>query len=402
VDLRVGRQDAEGTPWSVLSDLAITIVLVLVVYIVLQFVQTFRERAINAELVKRQATMRQAIESAIARRWEVRVDSQAPDRQRVTFSSELLFEPCKAVLKPDGEALLRALGEVLGREAGVLEAIQVEGHTDSLPVRRQGTGCPYPSNWELSSARATRVVTLFSAQNLVASPKLSAIGRAEFHPVVKDALDPNRRIELILLYDRRQVAHAISSTKNDSRLSLARRMAPGPSDSRSLSGPQPPAPIGVPNDVEAKRSSAPIPGLIGPSTDPDTSLELLAIRRIYDEVEAALRSGLFDDAVDEVSCSIGFISAYRDSIGVIRKLELSAQSEHVFARADYYYDADGGLRFSFRRFKADNGTNEETRVYFGPVGVEIHRDVRRLTGPGFDGGFTHEVDKPDAYIESCR
>lgn len=209
MDLRIGREDVEGTPWSVLSDLAITIVLVLVVYIVLQFLQTFRERAINSELARRQREVRESL-SALTTDSLLSVDSLGPDRQRLKFSSDILFETCKDDLKPSGDSLLRRVGQVLGKRQGYFEAVQVEGHTDSLPIR--GASCPYRSNWELSSARATRVVALFSRDSLVGNPKLSAIGRSEYHPVKRGSLDPNRRIELILQYDRAQIARRLSDS----------------------------------------------------------------------------------------------------------------------------------------------------------------------------------------------
>ena len=235
MDLRVGRGDTEGTPWSVLSDLAITIVLVLVVFIVLQFVQTFRERAINSELARRQAVVTRSIHANMKPEWKVQVDSLSPDRQRVTFSTEVLFETCRATLRAEGVELLRALGQVLGAQSGALEAVQVEGHTDRLPIRAQGGDCPYPSNWELSSARATRVVTLFSSESLIDNGKLSAIGRAEYHPVDSSALDPNRRIELILQYDRAQVARFISGNSGDSSTAAVKPSAARPAN-RPASG----------------------------------------------------------------------------------------------------------------------------------------------------------------------
>lgn len=205
MDLRVGSRDTEGTPWSVLSDIAITIVLVLVVFLVLQFVQTFRERAINTELSRRQGTVRTQLTEQVQSGWNVQVDSIAPDRQRIRFSTEVLFESCRAQLKPEGALLLRTIGRVLRDQASYFEWVAVEGHTDRRPIVAQGVDCPFRSNWELSSARATAVVSLFSREQLVANDQLSAIGRAEFHPVDTLALDPNRRIELILQYDRKPV-----------------------------------------------------------------------------------------------------------------------------------------------------------------------------------------------------
>ena len=205
MDIRLGQREAEGTPWSVLADVAITIVLVLIVFIVLQFMQTFRERAINAEMASWQHELRRSIRSAVSDSMQVRVDSVAPDRQRLVFSSEILFETCRANLKPAGLDLLKMIGAVIGARSSYLESVMVEGHTDRQPIREARYGCPYQSNWELSSARATRVVTLFSSEKLVEDIKLSAVGRAEFHPVDTTQLDPNRRIELILQYDRTKV-----------------------------------------------------------------------------------------------------------------------------------------------------------------------------------------------------
>jgi flagellar motor protein MotB len=207
MDLVVGRSDVDGTPWSVLSDLAITMVLVFVVYLVLQFVVTFRERFINTELAKRQREIRTALLGAVDSGL-VQIDSVAPDRQKLTFRSEALFEVCKAALRPQGAALLNRVGRVLGHQQELLEAVQVEGHTDIVPTG--GRGCPYPTNWELSSARATSVVSLFSALGTIANAKLSATGRAEFHPVDRSNLAPNRRIELLLQYDRSEIARRLA------------------------------------------------------------------------------------------------------------------------------------------------------------------------------------------------
>lgn len=221
MDLRVGNDHSEGTPWSVLSDLAITIVLVLVLFIVLQFVQTFRERVINAELARRQGIVRDAIRVSVADQWEIRVDSLAPDRQRITFSTEVLFRSCRADLRSEGERMLKALGQVLSGQERFFEAVQVEGHTDRRPIRAQGTDCEFRSNWDLSSARATRVVTLFADDSLISQSKLSAIGRAEFHPVDSLALDPNRRIELILQYDRSSVMALMVQAPEEGRITAA-------------------------------------------------------------------------------------------------------------------------------------------------------------------------------------
>jgi flagellar motor protein MotB len=200
MDLRLGRGESEGTPWSVLADIAITIVLVLVVLI-------------NTELARWQHDIKKAIQTASRPEWIISVDSLSPDRQRITFSSEALFETCRAALKPAGIEVLRTVA-VIGGKSGYLESVQVEGHTDRNPIRSFRGECPFASNWELSSARATRVVTLFSTDSLIENIKLSAVGRAEFHPVDSVNLDPNRRIELILQFDRTRVLAAVIGNRD--------------------------------------------------------------------------------------------------------------------------------------------------------------------------------------------
>ena len=318
MDLRVGREDAEGAPWSVLSDLAITIVLVLVVYIVLQFVQTFRERAINSELAKRQREVRDSIQAVTRGSWDVQIDSLAPDRQRVTFSSEVLFETCRATLRGEGVRLLEAVGGALGHEARYLEAVQVEGHTDRRPIRAQGTDCPYRSNWELSSARATRVVALFSAESLVANPKLSAIGRAEYHPVDTTALAPNRRIDIILQYDRRGIAQLLmgDSTHSDSAGSTGDRSAPHVSRANA------PAPViadpgGSPASVTARH--------LGPVADTSWFEQpaIQAISGIYETVDAELASGAPQGETDTLTCRGVAVTYFRSPEGAVRMLTTS-------------------------------------------------------------------------------
>jgi len=207
LDFRVGREEPEGTHWRILADVSITIVLMMVVFLVVQFMTTFRERYVLQSLAARQRSLRASL-YASGDSNSFQIDSIAPDRQRITFKSELLFETCRADLKPEGKRVLSLVGSVLQAHRDDLEAVEVEGHTDVVPIAELGR-CPYPSNWELSSARATSVVTLLSASNLVDNTKLSAVGRAEYHPVDRIFLAPNRRIELLLQYDRVPVEKAM-------------------------------------------------------------------------------------------------------------------------------------------------------------------------------------------------
>lgn len=77
--------------------------------------------------------------------------------------------------------------------------IRIEGHTDNVPIH---TG-QFDSNWELSTARATRLTRLFIEQHDFRPARLSASGYAEFHPVASndtvDGRSENRRVDIIVL-----------------------------------------------------------------------------------------------------------------------------------------------------------------------------------------------------------
>ncbi len=115
----------------------------------------------------------------------------------VEINASVLFAPAQATLQPDSIAALSAVARVLTETDNV---IKVEGHTDNLPI----ASGQYPSNWELSSARASSVVRLFIANGVVAT-RLTAIGYADNRPVasndVAEGRSRNRRVTLMILDD---------------------------------------------------------------------------------------------------------------------------------------------------------------------------------------------------------
>ncbi len=107
------------------------------------------------------------------------------------------------ILFPSGSAVLAsAAAPVLDRIAGILKsfpnAIHVEGFTDNVPIHTLA----YPSNWELSAARAASVVHLFMKDG-VAPHRMAAIGYGEYRPVASNATaegrSRNRRVVLVVL-----------------------------------------------------------------------------------------------------------------------------------------------------------------------------------------------------------
>jgi len=111
------------------------------------------------------------------------------------MNSELLFASGKAELSGKALPVLQKVAEVV---LAVPNVINVEGYTDDVPI---STGL-YPSNWDLSSARATTVVKEL-VKNGVPPARLSAVGYGEFHPIADNSVEEgrfkNRRVVLVLM-----------------------------------------------------------------------------------------------------------------------------------------------------------------------------------------------------------
>lgn len=113
----------------------------------------------------------------------------------VEMKSKMLFESGSARLSREA---ITALRDVAGILMPIPQEIQVEGHTDNVPIQTVA----FPSNWELSAARAASVVHLLTRMG-VDSHRLAAIGYGEFRPVAtndtEDGRQKNRRVALIVL-----------------------------------------------------------------------------------------------------------------------------------------------------------------------------------------------------------
>lgn len=121
---------------------------------------------------------------------------------RFVFESEVLFPSGSATLTPEGLSAMDQLANAileLGKQipAEIDWGLQVNGHTDARPI----SSAQFPSNWELSTARAASVVKYMISRG-VPPDRLAAAGYGEFQPIevgaTEDALKKNRRIELKL------------------------------------------------------------------------------------------------------------------------------------------------------------------------------------------------------------
>ena len=121
---------------------------------------------------------------------------QYKDMLTVDVAEQLFFDSGRADLKDTGKAVLKKVGEALkGYEDKV---IRIVGHTDNVPIKTK----VFPSNWELSVARATTVVRYLQEVG-IPPDRMVASGRAEYQPIAEndtpDGRKKNRRIEITLI-----------------------------------------------------------------------------------------------------------------------------------------------------------------------------------------------------------
>ncbi len=115
----------------------------------------------------------------------------------ISLSNALVFEAGSAELKPEAVETLHKIGEVLKMTQN---PVRIEGHTDNMP-----TNDPlYPTNWELSVARAVNIVHYLIEKEGIAPERLLAAGHAEFDPVApndsRENRGRNRRADIIIIY----------------------------------------------------------------------------------------------------------------------------------------------------------------------------------------------------------
>ena len=114
----------------------------------------------------------------------------------ITFEDFLLFDFGRAKINPVGLAFLDKLAALIQK---VPYPVRVEGHTDNVPIHT----ARFPSNWELSTARAVSVVKYFAESGKMNPQRLSAVGYGETRPVAPNDTatnrSRNRRVEIVLV-----------------------------------------------------------------------------------------------------------------------------------------------------------------------------------------------------------
>lgn len=114
----------------------------------------------------------------------------------IRVNNKVLFDEGAAEIKPEAQKTLNEIIKVLTK---IDNPVIIEGHTDSTPIKN----AKYPSNWELSTARATNIISYIVKQGVISPKRLSAVGYGEYMPISNNTTISgrmlNRRVDIIVL-----------------------------------------------------------------------------------------------------------------------------------------------------------------------------------------------------------
>jgi chemotaxis protein MotB len=150
-----------------------------------------------ARLTKTQEDLTKSLQAQIEK-GDITI-KQVRDRLTINMVEKVLFNSGQAQVKPEGLKVLKQVADVLKTVND--KQIRIEGHTDNVPIGGK-LQQKFPTNWELSTARATNVVRYFIEKGGVNRENFEAVGYADTRPVADNETDAgrteNRRIEIVL------------------------------------------------------------------------------------------------------------------------------------------------------------------------------------------------------------
>lgn len=119
---------------------------------------------------------------------------RTPKGVTMTLSEKMLFTSGSATLSASSYSLLGKIASII-KSVGV--PVEIEGHTDDVPIQTAA----FPSNWELSTARAINVLRYLTEKQRVDQHYTSAVGMSQYHPVAANTTEENRnrnrRVEIV-------------------------------------------------------------------------------------------------------------------------------------------------------------------------------------------------------------
>ncbi len=148
----------------------------------------------NGDLAQLQAELETALVSEIKRK-EIAMRRE-PDGLVISLREVGFFESGSAQMKSASQGAFDRIANMLQRRD---YRLRIEGHTDNVPIHTP----QFPSNWELSTSRATEIVRLLIVRDGFAPDRLGAAGFAEYHPVAinrtAEGRGMNRRVDIVIL-----------------------------------------------------------------------------------------------------------------------------------------------------------------------------------------------------------
>jgi chemotaxis protein MotB len=130
----------------------------------------------------------------------------ARDGVIISLSGNVLFDSGRADLKPAGLAMLNILAD---RVRDMPNDLRIEGHTDDIPIETS----IFPSNWELSAARAVSVARYLSDHGRIKPERLTAAGYGQFRPAApnttREGRARNRRVDIVIVFGSMPAASGV-------------------------------------------------------------------------------------------------------------------------------------------------------------------------------------------------
>jgi len=128
-----------------------------------------------------------------------RVELAKTDNEiQIRFVDNVLFDPGEAKLKPEAIEILSKITLAFQSYNNSIEMVRIEGHTDNVAINT----AEFPSNWELSAARAVEALRFLIENQNFNSSKVSAVGYGEYHPIADNNTDygraKNRRVDFVI------------------------------------------------------------------------------------------------------------------------------------------------------------------------------------------------------------
>jgi chemotaxis protein MotB len=160
-------------------------------------IETTRPSVMSGEKFRKEAvpeSMRNMIEK-IDSLPEVETEN-AEKGMVIRIAGNIFFDSGRSVINPGGLLLLEKIGSLISQ---LPNRVRIEGHTDNVPIATEA----FPSNWDLSAARAVNIVKFLSDRMNIYPRRLSAVGYGESRPIKTNDTSENRalnrRVEIVLL-----------------------------------------------------------------------------------------------------------------------------------------------------------------------------------------------------------